>query len=73
MKIRSKISNETSIKTPINNTPLNKIIKPLECVLYTEMKPLWKVLRLMGVWPYVEVHETGKNFLQIVHEKIYLV
>lgn len=37
-----------------------KKIVPLECILYTQMKPFWKFLRLMGLLPYVEVPETGK-------------
>lgn len=37
----------------------NKTITPLKCTLYVQMKPLWKLMRVMGLLPYVEVPETG--------------
>ena len=36
-------------------------IKPLECTLYVQMKPLWKFARFWGILPFLEIPETGTN------------
>lgn len=43
-----------------NRKFISKEIKPLECTLYVQMKPLWKLLRIWGMLPFVEVIDEGK-------------
>lgn len=62
-----KYSNENAMKigyyinkkTPRSDIFAKEKINPLDCIVYVEMRSLWKTLRLMGALPYIEVRKTG--------------
>lgn len=70
MKKRLKYRNFLKREKSIKNIPYRvktDVILPLECTLYVQMKPFWKLLRILGLLPYFEKPETGDGTIILEH------